>query len=107
MPDYRAIEAFARGAMSAFFTQGETPPAHAVRKTRRRRSQAQPDAAPTPSPRQLDLHLEPIVAPGAPPEMPASPLSQAEVERMERVLRGEAPNGSYKPSEGVAPWMES
>jgi hypothetical protein len=60
--------------------------------------------APSPSPRQLDL---PIDAPGAPAEEPAPSITQAQAEAMERILRGEQPVGYYRPSEGVAPWMES
>lgn len=100
---YKAIEAFARGAIAAMLSPcGDAPPA---RKARRRRAQLSKDA-PAPSPRQLPLDLP--IAPGVSVgEMPAPPLTQAQVEHMERVLRGEAPNGSYKPGEGVAPWMES
>lgn len=104
MADYKAIEAFARGAMAALLSHDDSadskPPA---RKAGRRRSQLS-NQAPASSPRQLDL---PISAPGATEEIPAPPFTQAEAERMERVLRGEAPAGSYKPTEGVAPWMES
>lgn len=103
MADYKAIEAFARGALSALL--GDSAEPAAVRKSGRRRSRENPSAAPAPSPRQLDL---PITAPGAREgEIPPPPFTQAEAERMERVLRGEAPTGTYKPTEGVAPWMES
>lgn len=99
-----AIEAFARGAMSALLTGAETPTPQAPRR-RNRRPARTTAAAPRPEPsRQMEL---PIDAPGAPGGIPPPPFSQAEAERMEAALRGEAPTGFYKPDEGVAPWMES
>jgi hypothetical protein len=41
------------------------------------------------------------------PSIPAPPVTQAEVDAMERTLAGASPNGYYRPGEGVAPWMES
>lgn len=99
-----AIEAFARGAMSALLAGSETPsPSVTPRRRRKHGRTTAPRPAPTVAP-QMEL---PIDAPGAPAGIPPPPFSQAEAERMEAVLRGEAPTGFYKPDEGVAPWMES
>lgn len=101
-----AIEAFARGAMSALLAGSETPVLPRASRRRRARpvrvrsSSPQPTAAPA---SQMEL----IDAPGAPADLPAPPFTQAQAEAMEAVLRGDAPTGYYKPDEGVAPWMES
>lgn len=99
-----AIEAFARGAMSALLAGSEAPARASrrrrVRPVRTRSSSPQPTAAPA---SQMEL----IEAPGAPADLPAPPFTQAQAEAMEAVLRGDAPTGYYKPDEGVAPWMES
>jgi hypothetical protein len=97
-----AIEAFARGAMSALLAGSETNGPHSRSPRRRRRSAPVERSSTSTAPRQLDL---PISAPGMPDEPIAAPFTQAEVERMEAVLRGDAPQGFYKPDEGVTPWQ--
>lgn len=95
-----AIEAFARGAMSALLAGESARPVPQTKRTRRRRTA--PTTA-TPPPEQMELQI----APGAVPEMPAPPVTQAQMEAIDRVLRGEQPAGTYRPTEGEAPWMRS
>ena len=115
MSDYRAIEAFARGAMTALLagSEGGGGSAPQPRPRRRHRSaRGTPTlAVPTPPPQPQQMPLMDAggpIAPGAGADdtMPAS-ITQAQAEAMERVLRGEMPVGYYRPAEGVAPWMES
>lgn len=73
-----------------------TDPATVVRQPRRRKRPRPPQRM---TERQIPLDLPPTVA-------PELPVTQAELEALERQLRGESPNGYYKPAEGVAPWME-
>ena len=98
------VEAFARGLAHGFAAAQltETAPLPQSGKGRRRhtsrkRAVVRHDSPPSPEP-QLIFEQ---------PEMPAPPVTQAEMDRMERVLRGESDAEHYAPGEGVAPWQGS
>jgi len=99
-PNYGAVEAFARGLMTALLqgvpVASSEPPSRsevrAKRKPRRHREPARP--------RQLRLDEMPSPVPELDRSMPAPPYTQAEYENMERALRGEAATGYYAPHEG-------
>ena len=98
------VEAFARG-LAQGFVQERTAPAP-VRKGRRRPPKRSSDTAAVeqkPSPHQEAVQETLFDN----PEHLAPPLTQAELEQMERALRGDGPANSYVPGEGVAPWQGS
>jgi hypothetical protein len=91
------VEAFARGLAQGFAGVSAMPPRQTAGKRRSARPSQRSSAAPPPVPETIY----------ATPEIIAPPVTQAELERMERALRGEGPTDSYVPSEGVAPWQGS
>lgn len=91
------VEAFARGLAQGFVQSPAPVPARRGRSSRRKPLAV--EQPPTPVPQQETLFDR--------PEVLASPITQAELERMERQLRGEEPTDKYTPQEGVAPWQGS
>lgn len=101
------VEAFARGLAQGFAQSEQTTLAKAQsgngRRTRhsrrsRLRQEVVPQNEPPPDAPQIVFDQPEIIAP---------PFTQAQVEAMERKLRGENPQDTYVPGEGVAPWQGS
>jgi hypothetical protein len=121
-----ALAAFAKGLMQACLDAGPstTPAAKPTRRSRRRPASATTAprhiGPPNPDPELLEPIVDPLTlfdGAGVPStlqdiikaEMVKNAMPAEEVEKMERVLRGEQTpmKGHYVPEEGNAPWMSS
>lgn len=84
------VEAFARGLARGLVEQ--VPSAQPQRAKQRRRTNTVAGAPPPPPTDTGMIHNNGTVAP---------PVTQAELDRIEAILKGEMPSDSYMPGEGV------
>ena len=102
MDPEKLVEAAFRGLMSALVGAGSSDPRKATPRRRRAGSSASSPRAvsptPPPDPTQPMLFDDVTMAP---------PVTQDELDKMERMLRGEPQPGARVPGEGDNAWMGS
>jgi len=100
VPKFEVFDCFGAlgyGMMRALLEHGERSTReapHRGRATTRHRRAPKPQAEPA-----IAAQASPV--PELDASAPAPPLTQAQYDRMEAILRGEAPIGYYKPHEGA------